>query len=245
MGFKMMDWLNENTTTLLPFVIATLAMLPLAFLSVIKLAEKIPYRMEKDWHDTLKEQYALMQEGLDLEKYGLSIPQKISIGFFVLLIVAYFSYTLSLTPKSLAFCFFFLSLLLLSVINLKHTLFPDVIVLPLLWAGLLFHAIWETPTSEYILGAAFGYIVPFLVINVIKMKTGKQVLGFGDVKMFAMMGAWFGALALPNIFACFLLATVIGVIVPILNKKTSPLPTAYCHAFASVYTYAGWTLWGG
>lgn len=241
----MTNWLNEHGNTLLPFIIATLAVSPLAVLSVIKLAEKIPYRMEKDWQNQLEEHCGQMHNDLDLKKYTLSTVQKASAGLLSLLITIYFFYTFGPTPASIGFCLYFHALLLLSVIDLKHMLFPDAIVLPMLWAGLIYHAIYETPSSEHVLGAAFGYVVPFFILHLIKMKTGKQVLGYGDLKVFAMTGAWLGASALPNIYMYFLLATFIGIAITIFNRRNFALPTAFCHAFASVNTYAGWTLWGG
>lgn len=95
----------------------------------------------------------------------------------------------------------YLALLALVVIDLRTLLLPDAITLPLVWAGLLFHALfypWELITAVY--GAAFGYITLWLPSEIVKVVTGKTVMGHGDFKLNAALGAWLGVGAMPGVF---------------------------------------------
>lgn len=85
------------------------------------------------------------------------------------------------------------SLITLSVIDIHHKLLPDTLTLPFLWLGLFFNTYqtFTTPTSA-ILGALCGYLSLWSVYWVFKLITGKEGMGYGDFKLMALMGAWFG-----------------------------------------------------
>ena len=69
-------------------------------------------------------------------------------------------------------------------------------------------------------GAAAGYLSLWSVYWGFKLATGKEGMGYGDFKLFAALGAWFGWQALVPII---LMASVIGAIVGIAMKLTSGL----------------------
>jgi leader peptidase (prepilin peptidase)/N-methyltransferase len=94
--------------------------------------------------------------------------------------------------------------------------------LPLLWAGLLLAATKVTNTSleSAVWGAAAGYFSLWLIYWVFKLVTGKEGMGYGDFKLFAALGAWFGWQALIPII---LMASVIGAIIGIALKFSSKL----------------------
>ena len=127
-----------------------------------------------------------------------------------------------LTPTGLAWCGFSATLLSLSMIDWDTTLLPDDMTLPLLWAGLLLAALKVTNVSleSAIWGAAVGYLSLWLIYWVFKLITGKEGMGYGDFKLFAALGAWFGWQALIPII---LMASVIGAIVGIALKISSNL----------------------
>ena len=127
-----------------------------------------------------------------------------------------------LTPTGLAWCGFSATLLSLSMIDWDTTLLPDDLTLPLLWAGLLLAALKVTNTSleSAIWGAAAGYFSLWLIYWIFKLITGKEGMGYGDFKLFAALGAWFGWQALIPII---LMASVIGAILGIALKFTSNL----------------------
>jgi leader peptidase (prepilin peptidase)/N-methyltransferase len=127
-----------------------------------------------------------------------------------------------LTPTGLAWCGFSATLLALSMIDWDTTLLPDDMTLPLLWAGLLFSSLKVTSTSleSATWGAAIGYFSLWLIYWIFKLITGKEGMGYGDFKLFAALGAWFGWQALIPII---LMASVIGALIGIALKLSSQL----------------------
>jgi leader peptidase (prepilin peptidase)/N-methyltransferase len=69
-------------------------------------------------------------------------------------------------------------------------------------------------------GAVAGYLSLWLIYQVFKLLTGKEGMGYGDFKLFAALGAWFGWTALIPII---LMASVIGAVVGIAMKFSSGL----------------------
>ena len=138
---------------------------------------------------------------------------------------ALFSYSIwrwGLTPTGLAWCGFSATLLSLSMIDWDTTLLPDDMTLPLLWAGLLLAALKVTNISleSATWGAAAGYFSLWLIYWIFKLVTGKEGMGYGDFKLFAALGAWFGWQALIPII---LMASVIGAVIGIALKFSSKL----------------------
>ena len=126
------------------------------------------------------------------------------------------------TPSALVWSGFGATLLALGFIDWDTTLLPDDMTLPLLWAGLIAAALqWTSVTLPAALwGAVAGYVSLWLVYWGFKLVTGKEGMGFGDFKLFATLGAWFGWQALVPII---LMASVIGAIVGIAMKFSSAL----------------------
>ncbi len=122
----------------------------------------------------------------------------------------------------LLWCGFSGAIVALAFIDWDTTLLPDDITLPLLWAGLLAAALrWTSvPLASAIWGAAAGYLSLWLIYWLFKLITGKEGMGYGDFKLFAALGAWFGWQALVPII---LMASVIGAIVGIALKLSSGL----------------------
>lgn len=127
-----------------------------------------------------------------------------------------------LTATGLAWCGFSAAIVTLALIDWDTTLLPDDITLPLLWAGLIASALRWTgvPLTQALWGAVAGYLSLWLVYQGFKLLTGKEGMGFGDFKLFAALGAWFGWQALVPII---LMASVIGAVVGITMKFTSGL----------------------
>ena len=126
------------------------------------------------------------------------------------------------TPTGIAWCGFSAVLLTLAMIDWDTTLLPDNLTLPLLWAGLLAAALqWtEVPLFDAVIGAAAGYLSLWTVYWGFKLATGKEGMGFGDFKLYAALGAWFGWQALVPLI---LLASVVGAVVGIAMKFSSGL----------------------
>jgi leader peptidase (prepilin peptidase) / N-methyltransferase len=126
------------------------------------------------------------------------------------------------TPAGAAWCAFSAALVTLALIDWDTTLLPDDITLPLVWAGLILAALrWiEVPLTQALWGAVAGYVSLWLVYKAFKLLTGKEGMGYGDFKLFAALGAWFGWQALVPII---LMASAIGAVVGIAMKFSGGL----------------------
>jgi leader peptidase (prepilin peptidase)/N-methyltransferase len=110
----------------------------------------------------------------------------------------------------------------LALIDWDTTLLPDDLTLPLLWLGLVAASLQWTPVglNSAFWGAVAGYLSLWLVYWAFKLVTGKEGMGYGDFKLFAALGAWFGWQTLIPII---LLASIIGAIVGIAMKFSTGL----------------------
>ena len=145
------------------------------------------------------------------------------------------------TPATLAWCGFSAALLALAVIDWDTTLLPDDITLPLMWAGLVFAVLQLNPQvtlPDALWGAVAGYLSLWSVYWVFKLVTGKEGMGYGDFKLFAALGAWFGWSALVPII---LMASVIGAVVGIGMKFSSGLREGGYIPFGPFLAGAGFT----
>jgi leader peptidase (prepilin peptidase)/N-methyltransferase len=92
------------------------------------------------------------------------------------------------------------TLIALAFIDARTQLLPDAITLPLLWAGLLLNlGSTFVPLSDAVIGAAAGYLFLWLVYWIFRLVRGKEGMGYGDFKLLAALGAWFGWQALPQL----------------------------------------------
>jgi leader peptidase (prepilin peptidase)/N-methyltransferase len=137
-------------------------------------------------------------------------------------VFAYAAWRWGFSPAAAAWCVFAAALIALALIDWDTTLLPDDITLPLLWAGLVASALGWTglPLSQSVWGAVAGYLSLWSVYQAFKLLTGKEGMGYGDFKLFAALGAWFGALAL---IPMILMASVIGALIGIAMKMSSSL----------------------
>ncbi len=144
------------------------------------------------------------------------------------------------TGTSVAWCGFSAALVALTLIDWDTTLLPDSMTLPLVWAGLIAAALGLTavPLADAVWGAVAGYLSLWLVYWGFKLLTGKEGMGFGDFKLFAALGAWFGWAALVPII---LMASVIGALVGIGMKLTGSLREGGVVPFGPFLALAGLT----
>lgn len=124
---------------------------------------------------------------------------------------AAFQYGYSYTAL-FAFVFIF-ALITLTFIDFDTQLLPDDITLPLLWLGILFNLNGGfTDLKSAVIGAMLGYLILWGVYWLFKLVTGKEGMGYGDFKLLAAIGAWFGWQLLP---AVILLSSVAGALIGI------------------------------
>ena len=141
---------------------------------------------------------------------------------------------------ALAWCGFSAALLALALIDWDTTLLPDDVTLPLLWAGLLAAILGFTGVTltASVLGAVAGYLSLWGIYWLFKFTTGKEGMGYGDFKLFAALGAWFGWQALVPMV---LMASVIGVIVGVALKFNNGLREGGYVPFGPFLAGAGFT----
>ena len=136
------------------------------------------------------------------------------------------------------------TLLALALIDLEHQLLPDDLTLPLLWLGLL-ASLWHpfVGPRDAILGAAVGYLSLWIVFHLFKALTGKEGFGYGDFKLLAAFGAWFGVGA---ILPIVLLASVAGALVGLGLMAARRATLGSRIAFGVYLCPAGWLymMWG-
>jgi len=129
-------------------------------------------------------------------------------------------------------------LISLTFIDFDTMLLPDQLTLPLLWLGLLINISGTfTHLTDAVIGAACGYLSLWSIYWGFKLLTGKEGMGYGDFKLLAALGAWFGWQALPMII---LISSFAGAIIGIAviasskDKKSRPMP------FGPYLAVAGW-----
>lgn len=145
-----------------------------------------------------------------------------------------------LGATALVWAGFAAAVLSLAAIDWDTTLLPDDITLPLVWAGLCAAALgWSgTGLAQAVWGAVGGYLSLWLVYWGFKLATGKEGMGYGDFKLFAALGAWFGWAAL---IPMILMASVIGAAVGIAMKVFSQLREGGYVPFGPFLALAGLT----
>lgn len=120
-------------------------------------------------------------------------------------------------------------LIVLTAIDLDHQLLPDSLTLPLLWVGLLINMTGTfTSLESALLGAVFGYLSLWSVYWLFKIITGKEGMGYGDFKLLAALGAWFGLAALPTIvLLSSLVGATLGLTLILTGQQTRETPMPF------------------
>jgi leader peptidase (prepilin peptidase)/N-methyltransferase len=141
-------------------------------------------------------------------------------------------------------------LVALTGIDIDHQLLPDNMTLPLVWIGLLLSLAAPVPgiglpvdPRSSIIGAVAGYLSLWSVYHLFRLLTGKEGMGYGDFKLFAALGAWFGwQMLLPIILLAAFSGAVIGVLMIVLRGRDRNIPIPFGPYLAA----AGWIalMWG-
>ncbi|BCL74298.1 type 4 prepilin-like proteins leader peptide-processing enzyme [Jeongeupia sp. HS-3] len=136
------------------------------------------------------------------------------------------------------------ALIALIAIDADTYLLPDSITLPLLWLGLGINLnATFVPLSHAVVGAMAGYLVLWSIFWLFKLITGKEGMGYGDFKLLAALGAWFGWAALPVII---LLSSVAGAVIGIGQVIAAKRGWGKPIPFGPYLGIAGWLtlMWG-
>ncbi len=111
--------------------------------------------------------------------------------------------------------FFVFALIALSGIDLKISILPDVITLPLMWAGILI-SFWQVflPLPVAVLGAVIAYATLWLIAKLFEWLFKKEGMGMGDAKLLAAIFAWVHIQCFPLVLV---LACGLGLIVEVIK----------------------------
>lgn len=108
-------------------------------------------------------------------------------------------------------------LLTLAMIDASIYLLPDALTLPLLWGGLVMAWLGAPVSlSDAVAGATLGYLVPWTLFIVYKCIRQVDVMGHGDFKLLAALGAWLGWQTIAPIL---LLASVMALLVAMGHQR--------------------------
>lgn len=146
--------------------------------------------------------------------------QKIKIRYLLVEIISVASVIVLYNIFGLSTEFYYFLPLIMGLITLfwidfETHLLPDIITIPLVWLGLIYNLQFGDIHSS-IIGATIGYLSLWSVFWLFKIIRGKEGLGYGDFKLFAVFGAWFGWQILnPTL----LIAAIIGIIYYIIKVR--------------------------
>lgn len=121
------------------------------------------------------------------------------------------------------------ALISLSFIDFDKMLLPDEITQPFLWLGLVINTVDGFVTvKSAVIGAVLGYLSLWSVYWGFKLITGKEGMGYGDFKLMAVIGAWFGYQMLPlAVLMSALVGAVIGITYKIVVKESASKPIPF------------------
>lgn len=166
--------------------------------------------------------------------YPFSIRYAIIEMFTAVLAALVFGFY-GLSWLSVALFVFLAAMLVVTVVDLDHRIIPDEISLGGLAVGLL--AAWVVPifTPNWFVspinswfGAILGGGLFWVVGWVYHRLTQQHGIGLGDVKLLAMIGAWFGwQLVVLTIFFSSLLGSLYGVLLMMIRQRSSRYPIPF------------------
>ena len=136
------------------------------------------------------------------------------------------------------------SLLGAAMVDSRHLMLPDVLVLPLIPAGILLHGwlagdVW----IDHLAGALLGFVLFAVISLAYRGLRRREGLGLGDAKLLAAAGAWVGWVGLPSVV---MLGAVFGLVTALAMRMTGrevgrvtelPFGPALALAFWLVWLY--------
>ena len=146
----------------------------------------------RDCRGPISVRYPLV-EGLNALGYGLIV------------------WRLGMTVTAMVYALLFSALIVVSVIDLDHGIIPNEITYPGMVLGLGIGAFILPHWWDSFLGFLLGGGVLYIVAEAYFRLTGKEGMGYGDVKLLAMVGAFIGSkLVLISLLLSSLVGSVVG-----------------------------------
>jgi len=143
----------------------------------------------------------------------------LSISFFFII---YFFYGATITTLLLIILALFF--IIIFFIDLNHFMIPNMLTFPLMILGFVksFDPNLDSLFPNYInslIGGLFGYGIIWLIIFFYKILRNKEGMGLGDAKLLAVIGFWFGWVALPFVIFSSSIVALIYVLPSLINKS--------------------------
>ena len=149
------------------------------------------------------------------------LVELLSILFFTFI---YFLYGITLT--TLLLMILSLSFIIIFFIDLKHFIIPNEITFSMMVLGFIksFDPNLNSLFPNYInslIGGLLGYGIIWSIIYFYKQVRKKEGMGLGDAKLFAVIGFWFGWLAIPFIIFLSSVIALLSVVPSLLKNSKS------------------------
>jgi len=160
------------------------------------------------------------------------------VEFLTGVIIGLISWKFGYTSTTVFAWIFSFALIALTFIDADTQLLPDDITLPLIWLGLLFNLNnGFADLHSAVIGTMAGYLSLWSIYWLFKLVTGKEGMGYGDFKLLAAIGAWFGWQLLPAVILLSSISgAVIGISLILLTKRgrQTPMPFGPFLAIAGI-----------
>ena len=134
-------------------------------------------------------------------------------------LVFFFAFLLFEPPMVYQRLLFACAMIVLFVIDLEHRILPDVITLPGIVLGFLFSFFMPPGWFESLLGLVLGGGSLWLMAEAYFRLRNEEGMGFGDVKMLAMIGAFLGwKLVLLTLVLSSFVGSIVGIAIIALKR---------------------------
>ena len=110
------------------------------------------------------------------------------------------------------------TLIILFWTDLETKILPDIFTIPMVWLGLIYNLQFGDINAS-IFGAIAGYLTLWSVFWLFKLLRNKDGMGYGDFKLFAVFGAWFGWQILNPIILVAAILAIIFYLIKIKDKN--------------------------
>ena len=126
----------------------------------------------------------------------------------LLFVVTYLSH--GWTPLFAVRVVFGCALIVLFAIDFIHQILPNVITIPGIVVGFVCSVFLPPGWTSSLIGLLIGGVFPFLVAEGYSRVRGREGMGMGDLKMFAMVGAFLGW---PLVWVTLILSSLLGIVI--------------------------------
>ena len=155
------------------------------------------------------------------KKISLQYPLVELLSVFSFVIV-YLFYGITLT--TLLLIILSLAFIIIFFIDAKHFIIPNSLTFPMMFLGFIksfdpnLNSIFPNYVNSLI-GGLLGYGIIWSIIFLYKLLRNKEGMGFGDAKLLAVIGFWFGWIAVPFVIFSSSIVALISVLPSLINKS--------------------------